>query len=132
MGLFRSRKSQLRTEVDRLRADIANLSSSVRSISRSSTGYGSSLPSLSGVSQMLPSLSSLWPSRRSSWTGQAYDRLGDARHVAYQGADVVSHHLDRALDGASRQMRSRPLTALVALLGIGVAVGMLAKGSQSN
>lgn len=138
MGLFRSRSSQIRHDIDSLRDDIASLASNVRAMRPRQASMGSSLPSLSsiwpGSSSSSSWASSLWPfsSHRDSWTDQAYNRLDDARDAAHYGADAVSRQVDRALWGASEGVRNRPLTAALALLGLGIALGLAARNVQTD
>jgi hypothetical protein len=144
MTLFRRRSRIARQEIDNLRAEIASLASNLRSMTpRANAGAswwpgsnGSSASSwwpASGRSSSSNWPASLWPSgHRESWSDQAYHRLGDARDVAHHGADAMSRQVDWALASASQQLRERPLTAVVALLGIGVALGLAARSVSSD
>jgi ElaB/YqjD/DUF883 family membrane-anchored ribosome-binding protein len=144
MSLFRRRSRIARNEIDALRAEIASLASSLRSMTprtASSSGWwpssgGSSTSSwwpASGGSSASSWPTNLWPfGHRESWSDQAYNRLGDARDAAHHGADAMSRQVDWALTSASQQLRERPLTAVVALLGIGVALGLAARSVSSD
>ncbi len=116
-------------DYDALRQEIATLSNAVRSMAPGSASRSNSwLPSAASYlpAAMVPSS---WTTK--SWTDSAMDRAGDARDYASQGADIVSRQFDHALNGAADQLRRRPLTAVVALLGIGVAMGLLARNASN-
>jgi ElaB/YqjD/DUF883 family membrane-anchored ribosome-binding protein len=143
MSMFRRRSRIARHEIDTLRAEIASLASNLRSMApRTSTGSNWWPGSSSSASSWWPasgsSSSSSWPAslwpfgQRDSWSDQAYNRLGDARDAASYGADAVSRQVDWALTSASQQLRDRPVTAVVALLGIGVALGLAVRNVSSD
>jgi hypothetical protein len=67
--------------------------------------------------------------RLNPWQGQSQrsmtgDAFTDAWKSASRGASDISHHVDDVLDGAVRLARQRPVPAGIALLLIGVVVGL--------
>jgi ElaB/YqjD/DUF883 family membrane-anchored ribosome-binding protein len=110
MLFSKNTRRALGNDMEQLRADVADLAESVR-----------------GMANRNARLSSYFslPSRRDSWGDQAYDRFAEARNLAGQGADVATQHLQHAMSAASREIRQRPATALLVILGVGLLAGML-------
>lgn len=93
-----------------LQDDISDLSAEVARLARrASSAAGSAGESAGG-----------WLSSRAP----SYD---DVRDYAGDSADYVWREAARAFDGATSQIRSRPAAAAMALVGVGIVLGLMAK-----
>ncbi len=62
-----------------------------------------------------------------SWLSDRAPSYGAVRGAAEDGATLLWREAARAVDGAEHQIRRRPAAAALALLGIGVLLGLMAK-----
>lgn len=73
------------------------------------------------------SLARLNPWHRQNMAHPVSDAFWGATNAASRGAGQVSHQLEEVFDDAVRAVRQRPLPAGLALLAIGVVVGLMAR-----
>lgn len=62
-----------------------------------------------------------------TWSDTASDGYDNARSLASDGADMLSRQFDRGLTDVAGLIARRPVPAIFALLGVGIALGMLAR-----
>jgi len=61
------------------------------------------------------------------WLSSQAPSYADMRSMADDGASALWREAGRAFDGAEHQIRRRPAAAALALVGIGVLLGLMAK-----
>ena len=62
-----------------------------------------------------------------SWLSSRAPSYGDVRDFAGDSADLVWREAARAFGGATSEIRRRPAAAAMALVGVGILLGMMAK-----
>ena len=62
-----------------------------------------------------------------SWLTNRTPRYSDVQHFAGDNADMLWREASRALVGAKTQIRRRPAAAAMALVGVGILLGLMAK-----
>ncbi len=61
------------------------------------------------------------------WLWRRAPDYGDVRDMAADSADMLWRETTRALGGAGAQIRQRPVAAAMALVGVGILLGMMAR-----
>jgi ElaB/YqjD/DUF883 family membrane-anchored ribosome-binding protein len=82
---------------------------------------------LARLTRRVSSAASEAGSSASGWLSSNAPSYSDMRGTAEDGAAVVWREAARALDGAETQIRRQPAAAALALLGIGILIGMMAR-----
>lgn len=62
-----------------------------------------------------------------SWLSRRSPDYGDMRDFASDSAEVVWREAARALGGATSQIQRRPAAAAMALVGVGILLGLMAR-----
>ena len=93
-----------------LQDDISDLSAELARLTRRASGAAGDMGSNAG-----------------SWLSDNTPSYGAMRGAAEDGATLLWREAARAVDGAEHQIRRRPAAAALALLGIGVLLGLMAK-----
>ncbi len=61
------------------------------------------------------------------WLSRRTPGYSDVRDFAGESADMLWREASRALGGATTQIRRRPAAAAMALVGVGIVLGLMAK-----
>ncbi len=61
------------------------------------------------------------------WLSRRTPDYSDVRDFAGESADLLWREASRALGGATTQIRRRPAAAAMALVGVGIVLGLMAK-----
>jgi len=90
--------------------DIADLSSELTRLTRRASAAASDAGSSAG-----------------GWLSSAAPSYGDVRSAAEDGAGMLWREAGRALGGAESRIRRQPAVAALALVGVGIILGLMAR-----
>lgn len=110
----RKTSSRLSRELDHLRRDVDALSQRARDLLPGQTGGRNHLMGLA-------------PWRRPDASPSMSDAFWGAATAASRGAEQMSHQIDDVFADAMRIVRRRPVPAGLALLAIGLVIGLAAR-----
>jgi hypothetical protein len=105
-----------------MQRDLEDLRKQMEQMASRYVGGGSARSSYNPI-RLLPAN---WQPGR-SWGDTAQDGYANARSLAADGSDLVSRYFDRGVTDAAGLMARRPVPAILALLGIGIALGLMAR-----